>query len=295
MGVGAAMAQNVAIFSYCITQFMLLVYKGYGYMFIPQPLSVVCTRKGIMQYINLAIPGLCQSSFQWIIEEMAVLLAGYVAQPTIALSTSVILANVFLVVIPFPIGVCNATNIRIGKYIGNADVVKAKRSAKVGMMVAIGLLIMWLLIFIFGRDYIPRIYTDNEETIKLTSSMLIVMVAYASGCFIMMCVGGIYRGLGFQKVSAIITFASYWVIAWPICMILLFGFEFRKDLFYGVATIWCGLSLGNVLASIGTIVYLIGWIDWNEAVKQSHSRVKRTMKDYHSTQCGTINSKSGDE
>merc|ERR1711933_329315 len=79
------------------------------------------------------------------------------------------------------------------------------------------------------------------------------------------------------------TFVSYWIIAWPVCMILLFGFEFRKSLTYGVATIWCGLSLGNVLASIGTILYLLWFIDWNEAVKQAQCRVRRTMKDYDST------------
>jgi len=203
--IGAAMAQNVAMAVFCLTQFALLVYKGYGYMFEPKPLSIVCTKKGITQYIALALPGLAQSSFQWIIEEMAVLLAGYVAQPTIALSTSVILANIFLVVIPFPIGVCNATNIRIGKYIGNGDVFKAKRAAKVGMMVAMSLLTMWCLILVLGRHEIPRIYTDNAETIGLTSDMLLIMTLYASCCFVMMCVGGIYRGLGFQKIAAIFT------------------------------------------------------------------------------------------
>ena len=281
--VGAVIAQDVAMAIFCVAQFLLLVYKGYGYMFIPKPLSIVCTKKGIMQYINLALPGLAQSSFQWIIEEMAVLLAGWVAQPEIALSTSVILVNVFLVVIPFPIGVCNATNIRIGKYIGNGDVLKAKRSAKVGMMVALILLTMWCLTLVLGREAIPRIYTDNEETITLTSKIMLIMTVYASGCFIMMCVGGIYRGLGFQKVAAIVTFIGYWVIAWPICMILLFAVGFANDLTYGVATIWCGLSLGNVLSSIGTIFHLLMFVNWNEAVKQSQGRVKKTMKDYHST------------
>merc|ERR1712083_796615 len=138
-------------------------------------------------------------------------------------------------------------------------------------------------ILVFGRNVIPRIYTDNAETIALTSKILLIMTVYTSGCFVMMCVGGIYRGLGFQKIAAIITFLSYWVIAWPWTMILLFGFEFRHDSLYGVATIWCGLSLGNVLASIGTIIYLVWRIDWYEAVNQSQGRVKRTMKDYHST------------
>ena len=31
---------------------------GYGYIFIPLPISLIWTRKGIYQYLALAIPGL---------------------------------------------------------------------------------------------------------------------------------------------------------------------------------------------------------------------------------------------
>ena len=276
---GAALAQSFSMSVFCITQAIYLWYKGFGYIFKPQPLSVVWTKKGMTQYINLALPGLAQSSFQWIIEEMAVLLAGWVADSTIALSTSVILTNVLFVVNPFGIGASNATNIRVGKYIGLGDVPKAKRSAKIGVMIALNLLVMWCLIFIFGRNFIPTIYTDDEDTIALTAEMILMLIAYSTGCFIQLWVGGIYRGLGFQKVAAVITFISFWIIAWPICLILLFAVGLRENLFDGVCIIWSALSLGNILAALGTIAHMFLFVDWEEAVKQSQVRVKKTISE----------------
>ena len=194
-----------------------------------------------------------------------------------------ILANVYLVVIPFPIGITQAVNLRVGKYIGMGNVCDAKRSAKLGISIAIILLIIWGGIFIFCKDAIPRIYTDNEDTIKLTSNMMLIMVIYAMGSFIMMTVGGIYRGLGFQKIAAIFVFVCYWIISWPISMGLLFGVGFRNNLILGVGTIWCQLAFGNVLAGVGMVLYMICYVNWDKAVIDAKSRIKHTMREYQST------------
>lgn len=110
---GAAIAQNLVMLIFLIGQIILIVRKGYGFVFEPLDFSQIWTKKGVWHYIALAIPGLFQNAFEWIIEEVAVILAGYVAQPTIALSTTVILVNLFLIVISFSVGICNSTNIRV--------------------------------------------------------------------------------------------------------------------------------------------------------------------------------------
>eukprot|EP01084_Bolivina_argentea_P312598 541202_1 len=288
---GAAIAQCCVLAVFAVAQIILFFNKGYGYLFIPHSLNVIYTKTGMMDYINLAIPGLFQSAFQWIIEEVAVILAGYVAQPDIALSTTVILLNVLLIVIPFSIGICNATNLRVGKYVGSGNILYAKLSAKIGMIIAIIVLIIWCLIFIFGKDVIPSIYTDNMDTIALTSKMMFIVVIYAMGCFIMMTIGGIYRGLGFQKIAAYFVFISYWIIAWPISMILLFRFDVRYNLTYGVGTIWCGLALGNILASIGGTMYMLCCVNWNDAITQSENRIEHTKMEYQSINVSEIKSK----
>ena len=152
--------------------------------------------------MNLAIPGLFQNAFQWIIEEVAVFMSGYITQPTIAISTTAILANVYLVVSPFPLGTCNAVNVRVGKYIGMGNVYYAKRAAQVGVGWATTLMIVWTLIFIFGKDAIPRIYTNEKDTIELTSHMMFIMITYVMGVFFAESFSGIYGGLGHQKIRS---------------------------------------------------------------------------------------------
>eukprot|EP00486_Rosalina_sp_Unknown_P015381 CAMPEP_0201593302 /NCGR_PEP_ID=MMETSP0190_2-20130828/190948_1 /ASSEMBLY_ACC=CAM_ASM_000263 /TAXON_ID=37353 /ORGANISM="Rosalina sp." /LENGTH=424 /DNA_ID=CAMNT_0048052441 /DNA_START=86 /DNA_END=1357 /DNA_ORIENTATION=+ len=207
---GAAIGQICVMLIFNVALIVTLIRKGYGYIFVPLPLSTIWTYKGIYQYLALAIPGLFQNAFEWIIEEVAVILAGYVINPTIALSTTVILSNLFLIVISFSVGICNATNIRVGKYIGQGNVKDGQRAARVGVMIAIFIMVLIALIFFFGKRALIRVYTDDEQTIDLASKVMGIMVAYSCGCIILQTVGGIYRGLGIQKIAAVFVFVSYW-------------------------------------------------------------------------------------
>ena len=301
---GAAIAQNCVFVILCVAMLIVIICKGYGYVFVPLPLSTIWTYRGIYQYLVLAIPGmyqlrssfsynknipcmintgLFQSAFQWIIEEIAVILAGYVVNPTIALSTTVILSNLFLIVISCSIGVCNATNVRVGRYIGKGNVKNAKRAGRVGVTIAISIMTIIALTYVFGRRLLPRIYTDNQQTIELASKMMGIMVAYSCGCVILQTVGGIYRGLGIQKIAAIFVFVSYWIISLPTSIVLLFYFEYRNYTEFGVAIIWGALALGNILGCIAEIIYLLFCANWKKAVDKSESRIKHTMKEYQST------------
>merc|ERR1712228_807183 len=77
---GAAIAQCISMAIFVISQLYLLIHRGYGYLFVCLPFSTIFKSKGIYQYLALAIPGLFQNAFEWIIEEAAVILAGYVSK-----------------------------------------------------------------------------------------------------------------------------------------------------------------------------------------------------------------------
>ena len=81
----------------------------------------------------------------------------------------------------------------MGKYIGCGRIYDAKRAGNVG--VGIGIIIMLIIgtVFILGKHLLPRIYTDNEQTIDLTARMMYIMTAYCAGCVVLQTIGGIYR------------------------------------------------------------------------------------------------------
>jgi len=280
--IGAAIAQNLVMLLFVASMATMIVRKGYGFVFVPLELGIIFTKRGISHYLALAIPGLFQNAFEWIIEEVAVILAGYVASPTIALSTTVILSNLFLVVISFSVGICNATNIRVGKYIGCGNIRDAKRAALAGCIIACVIMTLIGVLFYGGRHALPRIYTDNDDVISLTANVMGIMVAYCCGCIVLQTVGGIYRGMGIQKVAAVFVFGSYWVLSLPLSIILLFVYDWRSDLHIGVAIIWGSLGLGNVIGCVLEIVYLLGCADWKRAVGSSEKRIQHTLKEYQS-------------
>ena len=282
--IGAAIAQNLVMLLFIGSMAAMIVRKGYGFVFVPLELSHIFTARGIRHYLALAIPGLFQNAFEWIIEEVAVILAGYVAQPTIALSTTVILSNLFLVVISFSVGICNATNIRVGKYIGCGNIRDAKRAALAGTGIAVLIMALIGSAFYGGRHLLPRIYTRNGDVVELTAHVMGIMVAYCCGCIILQTVGGIYRGMGIQKVAAVFVFGAYWVLSLPLSIILLFVCDLRRDLHLGVAIIWGSLGLGNIIGCVLEVVYLLGWADWKSAVGSSERRIKHTLREYQSNE-----------
>ena len=75
-------------------------------------------------------------------------------------------------------------------------------------------------------------------------------------------------------------FVSYWIISFPLSLILLFVFGFRFDLRTGVVVIWGSLALGNILGCITEVAYMIGGcVDWKLAVDKSSARIRNTMRE----------------
>lgn len=54
---GAAIARSLTQLIMVIAMIACLVFSGYGYLFIPHRIFTIWTRKGIKQYIYLALPG----------------------------------------------------------------------------------------------------------------------------------------------------------------------------------------------------------------------------------------------
>eukprot|EP00483_Globobulimina_turgida_P013128 UN13152 len=122
-------------------------------------------------------------------------------------------------------------------------------------------------ILVSGREYIPSFYTHNYDTVHLTSKIILILSIFGCGCVALQTLGGIYRGLALQKIAAIFVFGSYWIIALPISIVLLFKYSYKDNLDKGVETIWGSLAFGNVLATITAGLYLLCFTNWKKAVK----------------------------
>eukprot|EP01083_Nonionella_stella_P170185 578642_1 len=255
-----------------------LVYRGYGYVFKPLPLNVVLQWKRVKEYIALSLPGLFQNAFEWIILEIATLLAGYIVSPQIAISTTVIMGNLLGFMIAFAFGIANSTNIRVGGYVGACRIVQAKLAAEIGIVINIMVNVCFATLYAIFHSDIPTLWTNDSETVNTASHVILyVMIPFNICCLTLQTFGGIYRGLGYQKISAYFVVFGYWAISFPLSLILLFGVHLREDVLSGSYVIWSSLCLGNGIGAVGCVVYLIWRIDWDKAVVQAEKRMERLV------------------
>ena len=269
---GASILSLIMLIGCCIS----VIYRGYGYIFKPLSIYKVLNYKLVKEYIYLSLPGLFQNAFEWIILEIATLLAGYIINPQIAISTTVIMGNLLGFIIAFAFGIANSTNIRVGGYIGAKMINKAKIASNIGIFINIIVNIIFLIIYIIFHSNIPILWTNDIETIKTASNVILfVMIPFNICCLTLQTFGGIYRGLGQQKISAYFVVFGYWAISFPLSLILLFGFNLRNNLLSGTYVIWSSLCLGNGIGAILCVIYLIYKIDWNHAIKSAKKRMQR--------------------
>lgn len=136
--------------------------------------------------------------------------------------------------IPFPMSVAAST--RIANLIGATLANPAKKAATVAIMASVIIGTFNLLLLSVFRESIPRLFTPDEDVIRLVADLLPlcamfqVFDAVAANC------NGILRGLGRQEIGGYVGLFAYYVIGIPISFGLGFGAKWGL---YGLWSVSC--------------------------------------------------------
>lgn len=281
--IGSAFALDFASIISALIIAIYLYFKDYGFIFKPMlcsknDINKLIDKKSMYDYLSLSLPGLIQSTFEWWIQQIGTILSGYIVNPTIAISVTIIIGLMNGIAIMLCWGCYMAITIRVGKYIGAKMQDHAKRSAKVGILISIIISILTALLLSLFRYKIPYFFTNNNEIIDLLSDLIIVLCFLQFFMILYYDISAIYRGIGQQKKSAKIVLVTYYVVSLPITLILLFGFKFNNNTLYGTISIWSSLAFGNFVAGFSLFIYLICKINWNQVIDESQIRIKNTSQ-----------------
>ncbi len=146
-----------------------------------------------------------------------------------------------------PMALGMAATIRIGFRIGANEIEGAKLTGKLAF-VATSLLAIIGAIFIFlFRESLVEIYTNETEVRDLSVSLLLFVVFFLYFDATQATFVGTLRGYKDTKIPMFIALFSYWVVAFPIQILLGFGFIGEPMGIYGF---WIGLSSGVGCASV---------------------------------------------
>src|SRR5699024_5208584 len=202
-------------------------------------------KEKLKKIINLGIPSGMQMFFEMGIFTASVWLSGALgknaqAANQIALNLS---SMTFMVASGFGV----AAMIRVGNQVGLKQYRELRRIAKSIFLLTTITAVIFAILFMLGNTTFPKLYLDLEdlaqlddtiEVISIASTLLFIAAIFQISDTIQVVALGILRGMQDVRIPTIITFISYWIIAFPT--------SFYLSNYTDLASkgIWIGLLLG---------------------------------------------------
>lgn len=200
------------------------------------------SRKLFRSMLQIGLPAGFQFIFEVSAFGFAAIMVGWFGAK--ALAAHQIAINLATISYMMASGLSAAATIRVGNQLGRKDIHTLRVAGFTIFSMAMLFMSMWALLFIFGRHFLPTLYIDDGEVIRIATSLLIIAGLFQISDGTQVVGLGALRGMADVKIPTVITFLAYWVFALPLGYFL--GFKMGM----GVQGIWVGLLTGLTVAAI---------------------------------------------
>ena len=199
-------------------------------------------KERFLKIINLGFPTALQMLFEVGLFTASVLLAGTLgAFPQAANQIALKLASTTFMI---AVGVGVAATIRVGNQKGLKNYVELRRIAFSNFLMIFIIMFTFSAGFIVFKDFLPLIFTENLEVIKIASGLLVIAGLFQLSDGLQAVILGALRGLQDVNVPSGLTFIAYWIIGFPI------SYYLGTKAGFGTFGIWIGLLAGLTTASV---------------------------------------------
>ena len=175
------------------------------------------------------------------------------------------LLTFFLVTSAFQYGTMGGTSVRCAHHIGNQDADKAKLVVKLALGFSSIIAFFIALFFIFGRTYIPHVYSNDPKVWEETGSLLLpVGIGYffLSIYFISMAT---LDAQGRPMVVAISFFIGAWLVCIPLATVEAFVWD------NGLQGQWYAMITGYTVTTF-VAGYGVYYTNWDKVLEDARSR-----------------------
>lgn len=147
-----------------------------------------------------------------------------------------------------PMGVAEATTVRVGHALGSGERDGIRRAAHAGYAIVLATQALSALFLLLGHDLVVSLYTDDLAVAALAGTLLLYAAAFQFPDGIQVLSAGALRGLKDTRVPMWLAAVSYWGLGMPL------GAGLGLGLGWGPQGMWLGLILGLTAAAV-----LLGW------------------------------------
>jgi len=163
---------------------------------------------------------------------------------TVPVAAHQIAINVASLCFMIPLGLAEATTVRVGHALGRGDRDGMRRAAFAGYALALGTQAFSALVLLFGRHALVALYTHDVAVAALAASLLLYAAAFQFPDGIQVLSAGALRGLKDTRVPMFLAAFAYWGIGMPL------GAGLGLGLHQGPRGMWIGLIAGLMVAAL---------------------------------------------
>ncbi|SDS31285.1 multidrug resistance protein, MATE family [Paenibacillaceae bacterium GAS479] len=144
-----------------------------------------------------------------------------------------------------PLSISMALTILVSYEAGSGRFQHARLYAKMGVTMAVGLMVTAAAVLYFFRPVIAAMYTGDPEVAVLMVTFLIFALLFQLSDASQAALQGALRGYKDVKIPFIVAFVSYWVIGMPL------GYALAAWTDLGPYGFWVGITAGLTFATLG--------------------------------------------
>ncbi len=148
-----------------------------------------------------------------------------------------------------PLGIANATAVRVGQAVGKGNVQEVKQMGRLGVLFTVLFMTFVALVYWFIPGFVIGLYLNvrdaaNTEVIRLATVFLSVAAMFQVFDGTQVTTAAALRGLKDTRIPMFVSLVSYWLIGIGSGVLLAFQFGF------GGRGLWFGLVLGLAVAAV---------------------------------------------
>ncbi len=250
-GVGCGLAQAIIMWLQLILVLLVVVNKRFAPTGWLAKFSWPSWRR-IKPLLIIGIPIGATIFAEMSLFAFTTLLLGQFGASTVASHNIAMNLNAIMFMPPMALGM--AATIRIGFRVGAGEISDARTTAAIAFATTVSLAIAGSLVLFFLRHSLVGLYTTDAAVLTLASTLLLFVVFFlifdaSQATFV-----GTLRGYKDTRVPMYIALFSYWVVGFPLEIVLGFGVGVEP---MGVYGFWVGLACG-----VGTAALLLSYRLW---------------------------------
>ncbi|XP_071924277.1 protein DETOXIFICATION 27-like isoform X2 [Coffea arabica] len=218
---------------------------------------------GLWEFFKLSFASGVMLSLENFFYRVLIIVSGNMEFAEVAVDALSICITMYAWESMIPLGFFAATGVRVAYELGAESNRGAKFAAKVSLLNAIALGVLFSLLVMIVPDKLAMIFTSSSSVTKMVHELspFLAITILVNG--IQSILSGVAVGYGWQALVAFVNVGSYYIVGMPLGIVLGWCLKF------GIKGIWAGMIIGTIVQTFILVIITIRFQGENEAQHDS--------------------------